>query len=55
MENNIPLVILFDGVCNLCNRTVQFILKRDKQSRFKFASLQNIPQQLLGNKNEPIP
>jgi predicted DCC family thiol-disulfide oxidoreductase YuxK len=40
MENNIPLVILFDGVCNLCNRTVQFILKRDKQSRFKFASLQ---------------
>ena len=40
MENNIPLVILFDGVCNLCNGTVQFILKRDKQSRFKFASLQ---------------
>ena len=40
MENNIPLVILFDGVCNLCNSTVQFILKRDKQSRFKFASLQ---------------
>ena len=40
MENNIPLVILFDGVCNLCNGTVQFILKRDKQSRFKFAPLQ---------------
>jgi predicted DCC family thiol-disulfide oxidoreductase YuxK len=40
MEKNIPLVILFDGVCNLCNATVQFILKRDKHSKFKFASIQ---------------
>jgi len=40
MEKNIPLVILFDGVCNLCNATVQFILKRDKHSYFKFASIQ---------------
>jgi predicted DCC family thiol-disulfide oxidoreductase YuxK len=35
-----PLIILFDGVCNLCNGTVQFILKRDKKKRFRFASLQ---------------
>ena len=40
MEKNIPLIILFDGVCNLCNATVQFILKRDKHSKFKFASIQ---------------
>lgn len=40
MEKNIPLVILFDGICNLCNATVQFILKRDKDSNFKFASIQ---------------
>jgi predicted DCC family thiol-disulfide oxidoreductase YuxK len=40
MEKNIPLVILFDGVCNLCNGTVQFILKRDKEQKFKFASIQ---------------
>jgi predicted DCC family thiol-disulfide oxidoreductase YuxK len=40
MEKNNHLVILFDGECNLCNGTVQFILKRDKYSLFKFASIQ---------------
>jgi predicted DCC family thiol-disulfide oxidoreductase YuxK len=34
-------IILFDGVCNLCNRSVQFILKRDPAGVFKFASLQS--------------
>jgi predicted DCC family thiol-disulfide oxidoreductase YuxK len=34
-------VILFDGVCNLCSSTVQFIIKRDKKNRFLFASLQS--------------
>jgi predicted DCC family thiol-disulfide oxidoreductase YuxK len=34
-------VILFDGVCNLCNNSVQFVIKRDKQNRFQFASLQS--------------
>lgn len=34
-------VVLFDGVCNLCNGSVQFILKRDPQGRFRFASLQS--------------
>lgn len=34
-------IILFDGVCNFCNRTVQFILPRDKQRRFRFAALQS--------------
>ncbi len=38
MENP---VLLFDGVCNLCNSTVQFVLKRDKKNYFKFASLQS--------------
>lgn len=33
--------ILFDGVCNLCNGSVQFILKRDPEARFRFASLQS--------------
>jgi len=33
-------IILFDGVCNLCNRIVQFIIKRDKKDQFRFASLQ---------------
>ena len=34
-------VILFDGVCNLCNSTIQFIIKKDTKHRFKFASLQS--------------
>lgn len=36
-----PPLILFDGVCNLCNGSVQFIIKRDKDARFRFASLQS--------------
>ena len=45
MEN----VILFDGVCNLCNGLVRFIIKRDKERKFKFASLQSeTGQQRLG-------
>ncbi len=35
------MVILFDGVCNLCNSFVQFVLKRDKKQTFQFASLQS--------------
>ena len=35
------LNILFDGVCNLCNGFVVFIIKRDPEAKFKFASLQS--------------
>ena len=34
-------IILFDGVCNLCNGAVNFVIKRDKKSIFKFATLQS--------------
>jgi predicted DCC family thiol-disulfide oxidoreductase YuxK len=34
-------LILFDGVCNLCNGAVQFIITRDKKEKFRFASLQS--------------
>ena len=41
-------IILFDGVCNLCNSAVKFVLKRDRNSVFKFASLQSdIAKKLL--------
>lgn len=33
--------MLFDGVCNLCTGSVQFILRRDPQGRFRFASIQS--------------
>jgi len=35
-------VILFDGFCNLCNASVQSVIKRDPQSYFRFASLQSM-------------
>ena len=35
-------VIVFDGVCNLCTGSVQFILKRDKEKKFLFAPLQSV-------------
>ena len=34
-------LVLFDGVCNLCNGAVQFILKQEKDSQLQFASLQS--------------
>ncbi|HXH19618.1 MAG TPA: thiol-disulfide oxidoreductase DCC family protein [Chitinophagales bacterium] len=34
-------IILFDGVCKLCNASVRFIIKRDKKAYFRFASLQS--------------
>ena len=34
-------IILFDGVCNLCNSSVQFIIKRNKKQHFYYASLQS--------------
>ena len=40
-------VVLFDGVCNLCNGSVNFIIDRDKRQRFQFASLQSEAGQAL--------
>jgi len=34
-------IILYDGVCGLCDRLVQFVLKRDRDDRFQFAALQS--------------
>lgn len=34
-------ILLYDGVCGLCNRLVQFILRRDPEGIFRFASLQS--------------
>ncbi len=41
-------VILFDGVCNLCNAAVQYVIRHDPKGLFRFASLQGeTGQQLL--------
>jgi len=34
-------IILYDGVCGLCNRFVQFVLKRDSKDQFRFAAVQS--------------
>ena len=34
-------VILFDGVCNLCNTMVNFVIERDKKDEFRFVALQS--------------
>jgi predicted DCC family thiol-disulfide oxidoreductase YuxK len=45
-------VILFDGVCNFCNGSVNFIIDRDKAGYFKFAPLQSeVGQKLLAEHN----
>jgi len=44
MIENLPQdkkIILFDGVCNLCDSVVQFIIKRDKADVFRFIALQS--------------
>jgi predicted DCC family thiol-disulfide oxidoreductase YuxK len=40
-------IILFDGVCNLCNGSVVFVIKRDKRDEFRFATLQEEPGRKL--------
>ncbi|MCY7361335.1 MAG: DCC1-like thiol-disulfide oxidoreductase family protein [Ignavibacteria bacterium] len=45
-------VILFDGVCNLCNSSVNFIIDHDNNKVFKFAALQSdIGQEMLSKFN----
>jgi predicted DCC family thiol-disulfide oxidoreductase YuxK len=52
MKSKDHKIILFDGVCNLCNGAVTFIIKRDKKDVFKFAALQSeIGQQLISKFN----
>lgn len=41
MRNDEDPILLFDGVCNLCNGTVQFVIARDPEAKVRFASLQS--------------
>ncbi len=52
--NNTHNILLFDGICNLCNGVVQFVIKCDKKEKVKFASLQSeAGKQLLIKYNLP--
>ncbi|TXE06021.1 thiol-disulfide oxidoreductase DCC family protein [Gelidibacter salicanalis] len=47
IEKNKQL-ILFDGVCNLCNTSVQYVIKNDQQDVFRYTALQSaIGQEVL--------
>ncbi len=49
-------VLLFDGVCNLCNGFVQFVIQRDPAGRFQFAALQSdAARGLLRAAPQPLP
>ncbi|MBS1781349.1 MAG: DUF393 domain-containing protein [Bacteroidetes bacterium] len=41
MKSATAPVLYFDGLCNLCNGAVQYIIRHDKQRLFRFASLQS--------------
>ena len=45
-------IILFDGICNLCNSSIQFILKYEKNVSLKFASLQSEHAKNILQKND---
>jgi len=44
-------IVFFDGYCNLCSGSVQWIIKHDKKGQFKFASLQSDFAKQTLNKN----
>src|SRR4051794_11769149 len=48
-------VILFDGVCNLCSSSVQYVIKHDPRKLFRFASLQSaFAQKILSAYHFPV-
>jgi len=42
MSDDSPPVLLYDGVCGLCDRVVQFVIRHDRQGAFRFAALQSV-------------
>jgi len=45
-------IILFDGICNLCDTSIQFIIKHDKDDVFRYTALQSIVgQKLIAERN----
>ena len=48
-------VVFFDGVCNLCEASVLFILERDKKNRFLFSQLQSdLAKSTLSSENQSL-
>lgn len=48
-------IILFDGICNLCSKSVQYIIQHDPKHIFRFASLQSsVAKKILSGHNLPL-
>ncbi len=51
-----PTIILFDGVCNLCSRSVRFVIARDPHAHFRFAALQSdAARRICAERGIPMP
>lgn len=56
MATSATATILFDGVCNLCNGFVQFVIRHDRRGYFRFAALQSeLGHALLAAHGQPGP
>lgn len=53
--NTEPPVLLFDGVCNFCNRMVNFAIRHDKKARLRFAPLQSAAGEALKKQYNVLP
>ena len=54
--NELPTspIVLFDGVCNLCNTSVDFLIRNDKRGELRFSALQSeVAESLLKNVTKP--
>ena len=52
LSSSSPTLVLYDGVCGLCNRLVSFLLRHDRHDQFRFAPLQSeVAQALLRHYN----
>ncbi len=40
-------IIIFDGICNLCNGAINFVIRQDTKNKFRFATLQSPAGELL--------
>lgn len=51
MKSNSNPIVYFDGVCNLCESSVQFIIRKNKKKNIQFASLQGVHGQTFLKEN----
>ena len=51
MKKEVEQIVLYDGVCNLCNASVNFIIEHDPEARFQFAPMQEPAGQALLKKH----